>query len=81
MFFFGRRLPEYAQNVSGIARVFVKVSYWIFPHVEFFDMRQRLVHGWGNVDAWVFLAVLGYGTAYVVALLALAHVLFKRKRL
>ena len=81
MFFFGRRLPEYAQNVSGIARVLVKVSYWIFPHVEFFDMRQRLVHGWGNVDAWVFLAVVGYGTAYVVVLLALAHVLFKRKRL
>lgn len=81
MFFFGRRLPDYAQNVSGFMRVLMKMSYWILPHVEFFDMRQRLVHGWGSVDATVFLAVVGYGLAYVVALLALAHVLFRRKQL
>ena len=48
MFFFGRRLPDYAQNVSGFMRGVVKMSYWILPHVEFFDMRQRLVHGWGG---------------------------------
>ena len=55
--------------------------YWVAPHVEFFDMRQRLVHGWGGVEAGVFLAVVGYGVVYSAALLFLAHFLFKRKRL
>ena len=81
MFFFGRRLPEYAENVSGFLGVLVKALYWIAPHVEFFDMRQRLVHGWGGVEAGVFLAVMGYGMAYSAALLFLARFLFKRKRL
>jgi hypothetical protein len=59
----------------------VNVFYWIAPHVEFFDMRQRLVHGWGGVEAGVFLAVVGYGVVYSAALLFLARFLFNRKRL
>ncbi len=81
MFFFGRHLPEYADNVSGALRILVKVFYWIAPHVEFFDMRQRLVHGWGGVEPGVFLAVIGYGIAYSAAFLFLARFLFNRKRL
>jgi len=81
MFFFGRRLPEYAENVSGALRWLVKAFYWAAPHAEFFDMRQRLVHGWGGVDASVFLAVAGYGIAYSAVLLLLAGFLFNRKRL
>ena len=64
MFFFGRRLPEYAENASGVLGPLVRAFYWVAPHVEFFDMRQRLVHGWGGVGAGVFLAVIGYGLAY-----------------
>ena len=81
MFFFGRHLPDYAENVSGVLRGLVNAFYWVAPHVEFFDMRQRLVHGWGGVEAGVFLAVVGYGVVYSAALLFLAHFLFKRKRL
>ena len=81
MFFFGRRLPEYAENVPGMLSPFVRIFYWIAPHVEFFDMRQRLVHGWGGVELGVFFAVLGYGLAYVAVALWLAHVVFKRKKL
>ena len=81
MFFFGRHLPDYAENVSGVLRWLVNAFYWVAPHVEFFDMRQRLVHGWGGVEAGVFLAVVGYGVVYSAVLLFLAHFLFKRKRL
>ena len=45
MFFFGRRLPDYAGNVSGVLKGLVYAVYWVAPHAEFFDMRQRLVHG------------------------------------
>ena len=59
----------------------MNAAYWIAPHAEFFDMRQRLVHGWGGVDPAVFLAAAGYGIAYALLLLLLARFLFERKSL
>jgi len=80
MFFFGRRLPEYAEAVSAPLSWLVGLAYAVGPHAEFFDMRQRLVHGWGCVDAAVVLAVLAYALAYSAACLALAHFFLKRRR-
>ena len=81
MFFFGRRLPEYAESVSAPLSWLVDAVYAVGPHAEFFDMRQRLVHGWGPVDAVVFCAVLLYAAVYVAALLGFAALALKRKRL
>ena len=81
MFFFGRRLPEYAEGLSPALAWLVKGIYAVAPHAEFFDMRQRLVHGWGPVDSAVFCAVLLYAAAYVAALLGFAALALKRKRL
>ena len=81
MFFFGRKLPEYAGSVAAPLSWLVDAVYAVGPHAEFFDMRQRLIHGWGTVDAVVFCAVLLYAVAYVAALLGLAALVLKRKRL
>ena len=81
MFFFGRRLPDYAENVSGVLKGLVYAVYWVAPHAEFFDMRQRLVHGWGGVEAGVFLSVVGYGVVYSAVLLLAARFLLTCKRL
>ena len=81
MFFFGRRLPEYASAVPAPLSWLVWAVYAVGPHVEFFDMRQRLVHGWGCVDVGVMLAVLAYAVAYSAACLAVARALLKRRRL
>lgn len=81
MFFFGRRLPDYAEAVPSPLAGLVEVAYAVGPHVEFFDMRQRLIHGWGSIDAAVFVAVLLYAAAYSSACLAVAWYLLKRKRI
>ena len=81
MFFFGRRLPDYAEAVSAPLSWLVDVAYVLGPHVEFFDMRQRLIHGWGGVDAIVTVAVLAYAAAYVGGCLSVAWWILKRKRL
>ena len=59
----------------------MKSVYALAPHAEFFDMRQRLVHGWGAVDGLVFVAVLAYAACYVVALLSAAAIVLRRRRL
>ena len=81
MFFFGRKLPEYADAVSPPLSWLVKLAYAVGPHAEFFDMRQRLIHGWGSVDGVVSAAVLAYAVFYVGACLAFAGWLLKRKRI
>ena len=80
MFFFGRRLPEYAETLSAPLAWLVRMVYAIGPHAEFFDMRQRLVHGWGAVDGRVLAAVLAYGLAYSAVCLLLSTAVLKRKR-
>ncbi len=81
MFLFGRNLPEYAEGLSPALALVLKAVYAVAPHAEFFDMRQRLVHGWGAVDGVVFAAVLLYAVAYVAVLLGLARIVLGRKRL
>ena len=80
MFFFGRRLPEYADAVAAPLSWLVEVVYVAAPHAEFFDMRQRLVHGWGAVDAVVFCAVLAYAAAYTALLLYFAALALNRRK-
>ena len=81
MFFFGRRLPDYAGNAVGPTGWLVWLFYWLAPHAEFFDMRQRVVHGWGCVDGVVFLVVLLYAVIYVSLLLVAARFVLNRRRL
>ena len=81
MFFFGRRLPEYADTVGGALKGLVLALYAVAPHAEFFDMRQRVVHGWGAVAAGVLLAVLAYAVAYTAVCLFCARLALNRKRL
>ena len=80
MFFFGRKLPAYADTVAAPVSWLVKAAYVLAPHTEFFDMRQRLIHGWGAVEIPVFFTVLGYAFVYVVMLLSLSSVVLRKKR-
>ena len=81
MFFFGRRLPEYADSTAAPLSWLVDAVYVVGPHAEFFDMRQRLIHGWGAVDAAVFCAVLLYAAVYVAMLHYFSVLALKRKKL
>lgn len=81
MFFFGRKLPEYSSNASGFLNGIFQGVYIFAPHAEFFDMRQRLIHGWGAVDGAVFAAVLVYGSVYIILLLSAARTMLDRRRL
>ena len=58
----------------------VKLAYYLFPNLALFDLKATAAHGLA-----VELPRLGfsliYGLGYVVAVLALAIILFKRKEL
>jgi len=81
MFFFGRKLPELAQQAAPPASWLAQAAYVIAPHAEFFDLRQRVVHGWGGVEGVVLAAAIGYAIVYSAVLLLLAGNVLKRKQL
>lgn len=81
MLFYGQHLPALAEVTPVPAKWFVWLSYAIGPHVEFFDMRQRLIHGWAMVRWDVCLLALLYACVYSAACLLLASVLLKRKKM
>ena len=80
MFFFGRDLPWYTEGAAAPVGWILRVIYAVAPHAEFFDMRQRLVHGWGAVDAAVVAVVAGYALVYAAVLLLLAKWVLERRR-
>ncbi len=81
MLFFGARLPEFAATQAGAAKMFLYFVYGLAPHIEFFDMRQRLVHDWPAVSWGVCAAVIAYAALYSTASLLIANLLLKHKKL
>lgn len=80
MFTIGQRLPELTAGQPTALRALVRLLYTLAPHVEFFDLRRRVVHEWGPVGWQVAAAVMLYAVAYAGACLLLAGLIFRRRR-
>jgi ABC-type transport system involved in multi-copper enzyme maturation permease subunit len=80
MMFFGQRLPALAASQSLPGKAVLTLIHWIGPHVEFFDLRQRVVHEWTPISWGVCLVVLAYGAVYAAVCLALAAAALRNKR-
>ncbi|MDD4101455.1 MAG: ABC transporter permease subunit [Kiritimatiellae bacterium] len=80
MLVFGQRLPELATAQPVPGKWVLYAIHWIAPHLEFFDLRQRLVHEWPPIGWGVCVAVWLYALCYAAACLALASVVLRRKK-
>lgn len=81
MFLFGRRLPDYIATQGAPAKWIIGAAHAICPHVEFFDLRQRLVHSWDVISWQVCGLALAYAICYSSACLWLAWLALRRKKL
>jgi len=73
------RIPELqaADPEAGAWRL--DLLYHLLPHFEVFDMRLRMVHDFGPVDAGTLLEILGYGVSLTALLIALAWLAYRNK--
>lgn len=76
---FNERLPDLAGRTFGPGRVLVIAADYVVPHFELFDLRVRLIHGWGHVHWGIFVLLILYAVVYAAVLEAAAAFLFKRK--
>ncbi|MDA3924307.1 MAG: ABC transporter permease subunit [Kiritimatiellae bacterium] len=80
MLLFGASLSALAATQNLVAKTVLNIANAIAPHIEFFDMRQRLVHEWPAVSWLVCAAVMGYAAVYSTVCLFIADFFLKRRR-
>lgn len=69
------------ESTAGLP-VFKEALWFVYlalPHFEFFDITQRVVHGWGPLPVVLFGQILVYGVAYSVVAAIAASLVFRRR--
>ncbi len=80
-FLFVPRVAEMLVFAEGAARVFVSGLYYGLPHFELFDMRRRMVHGWGAAPWSVVGGILLYAFLWTLGLLFASAAIYRNKSL
>ncbi len=79
--FVGEHLRKLALRLDWGARTLLEGVYFALPHLEFYDVRDLLTHGWAPLP-WTAIALdTVYGTAWTALLLGLAWLGFRRRPL
>jgi ABC-type transport system involved in multi-copper enzyme maturation permease subunit len=77
--FVGRNLDRVALTLAEPVRTIVNCLYFAIPHLEFYDMRDLVVHNWPLI-AWKYITLaLVYGAFYMALFLIAACLVFRRK--
>jgi ABC-type transport system involved in multi-copper enzyme maturation permease subunit len=75
----GRHLNKVALKLSEPLQTIVYGIYYVLPHLELYDMRDLLVHGWAAIPGLVWLGAIGYAAVYTGIFLFGACLIFKRR--
>ena len=75
------RVPDLAHSAAGAQQAGLLVLYYALPHLELFDLRQRLAHGWPPAPAPAIAGALAYGMVMTAFFLLWACLAYRTKRL
>jgi hypothetical protein len=59
----------------------VYAIYYLIPHLEWYDLRELVVHDWGPINWLPWLGATLYGLLYSGFLLAATWLAFRRRSL
>jgi ABC-type transport system involved in multi-copper enzyme maturation permease subunit len=76
-----RHLNTVALGLAEPGRSIVYAIYYLLPHLEFFDVRDLLVHHWPLIAWGVWAKAILYAAVYVGIFLLSASLYFRRKAL
>jgi ABC-type transport system involved in multi-copper enzyme maturation permease subunit len=77
--FVGRHLDQVALTLREPVRTVVYALYFAIPHLEFFDVRDLIIHDWPLVPWLYFSLALLYALGYMAVFLIGACLVFRRK--
>jgi ABC-type transport system involved in multi-copper enzyme maturation permease subunit len=77
--FVGRHLDQQALRLHEPMRTLAYALYFAIPHLEFFDLRDLVIHNWPLIG-WEYIGLaLLYAIFYMAAFLVGAWLVFRRK--
>ena len=79
-FFIAPAVPELLAHEPGPSGRVLMVLYYALPHLDLFDVRQRLIHDWGPAPWPDVLGILLYGLVWAAVFLLLAWLAYRAKR-
>ena len=74
------RIPYLAGAISGWRREGLLVIYYALPHLELFDLRQRLVYDWSPMRPAPFLMIVLYGLLMAAIFILLGWLAYRNKK-
>jgi hypothetical protein len=77
----GGHLNQVALEQAEPSRTLLSTIYFLIPHLEWFDVRDLVVHEQNLIAWWAVGAATLYAVAYEIFFLFAAWVLFRRKAL
>lgn len=75
----GRHLNKVAVTLDEPVQSILYAVYYLLPHLELFDLRDLIVHGWGLVRWTIFGGAVGYALVYITLFLTAACLTFRRR--
>jgi Cu-processing system permease protein len=78
---YGMALKTSSAGLFWLSRWLANGCYYLLPHFEFFDARQRFIHGWEPVSVNLVVFLTGYAILYSGFFLMIGTLLFRRKSL
>ena len=76
--FAGGHLNGVALQMRGFRGDLAYAVYYALPHLEWFDVRELIIHNWGLIDWLAWSGATIYAMLYTGMLLACAWLVFKR---
>lgn len=73
-------VPELLAHEPGPSGAVLSALYYALPHLDLFDLRQRLIHDWGPAPWPDALGILLYGIVWAAVFLLLAWLSYRTKR-
>jgi Cu-processing system permease protein len=77
--FAGGHLNGVAIQMPGFGGWLVYVVYYALPHLEWYDVRELIIHNWGVIDWLAFAGATIYALLYSAMLLGCAWLVFRRQ--
>ncbi len=75
----GRHLNKVALQLSEPLQSIVYAIYYAVPHLELFDVRNLIIHNWGQIPWLIWAGALLYAMVYAAIFLLATCAVFRRK--
>ena len=73
-------IPKLAHYAVGWRSGMLELLYDLLPHLELFDLRRRVLHGYGPISANVLLTLVAYSAVWTGVLLMVAWLAYRNRR-